>query len=92
MKFEGIAKFVVDVFGMVKLEAIRYQMVVRKDLDHLDDAVKKYGEVYDSVMDSCDVSLAMMLKLTECYASIQSQENMNDRWIEKMTGEHHGKS
>jgi len=91
MKFEGAAKFVVDVFGMAKLEAIRYQMVVRKDLDHLDDAVKKYGEVYDSVMDSCDLSTAMMFKLIECYTSVLNQKNMDCSLIEKMTGVHHGK-
>jgi hypothetical protein len=91
LHYDPSAKYVVDVFGMVKLEAIRYGVVVGKDLEVLSDAVKKYAEVYDSVMESCDLSVAMMYKLIECYKSVLNQKNMDYSLIEKMTGVQHGK-
>ncbi len=86
-EFDPSAKLLVDVFGMLELEAVRYSTVIKKDLKGLTDAVAKYRAVYQHLVESADRALAMLQKISRLYAQVQQHQSFDPAFMKEALGE-----
>lgn len=70
-------KFITDTFAMAKFESIRYKTSTKYNLNKLTDAVEKYEEIYQSILESTDMSIEMIQRVKQFYKKVSQGFKIN---------------